>query len=76
MRELVESPKEAGWIFLEVIIIIIFLKFKINHTYFNVAAGQISHFRRVSLLNDTDLERSNNDNSEKDMCKCKKISTQ
>lgn len=26
-----------------------------NHTYFNIAVGQISHFGRVSLLHNTDL---------------------
>lgn len=46
--------------------------FKWNHTYFNVAAGQISHFGRVSLLDHTDLEGSNNNDSEKNMCKNKK----
>lgn len=46
--------------------------FKLNHTYFNVAAGQISHFGRVSLLDHTDLEGSNNNNSQKNMCENKK----
>lgn len=36
-----------------------------NHTYFNVAAGQVPHFCWVSLFNHADLVGSNNVNSEK-----------